>query len=228
MEAKIGFSFCIITDNSDTACRRIIKMVESIRTQNIEEHEILVIGGAGNKFSGDIEGLKKIDFDESIKSGWITKKKNDIAKIAKYENLVIMHDYYVLHREWYSGFKKIAIRFEGCDLCLNPVCLMDGRRDYTDWVTYDHPIYGMHGSLNYHDESNIKNQYFSGGYFVVKKAFFLKNSLNENLVANQQEDVEWSLRIRETANIIFNPYSYVKHNKSHRNQTIDFWEKMVL
>ena len=228
MKVKIGFSFCIITDNSDIACNRITKMIESIRFQNIEEYEILVIGGDGNKLDNSSEDLRKIDFDESIKPGWITKKKNDIAKMAKYDNLVIMHDYYVLHRDWYNGFKKIAIRFEECDLCLNPVYLIDGRRDYTDWVTYDHPVYGMHSSLPYTDESNIKSQYFSGGYFVVKRDFFLKNLLNENLVANQEEDVEWSLRIRQTANIIFNPYSNVRHNKPHRNQTIDFWEKMVL
>ena len=119
-------------------------------------------------------------------------------------------------------------RFKDCDLCLNPVSLIDGRRDFTDWVTLDHPEFGTHSALPYSDESNVKYQYFSGGYFVTKKSFFLENQLNEDLVAGEQEDIEWSQRIRDKANIIFNPYSFVRHNKPHRNIRIDAWDLMVV
>ena len=84
----------------------------------------------------------------------------------------------------------------------------------------------MHRSLPYIDDSSIKYQYFSGGYFVVKKQFFLDNPLNEDLLANQMEDIEWSKRIRDNSNIIFNPFSYVRHNKKHRNQRVDFWNRL--
>ena len=225
---QLDFSFCIITDNSSEACLRIVEVIKSIRNLNIENYEILVIGGEGNKFIGSNKDLKKIDFDETQQRGWITKKKNDIAKIAKYDNLVIMHDYFVFHYNWYQGYLKILDRFENCDLCLNPVQMIDGRREFTDWVTYDHPVYGLHGSVPYVDESNVKHQYFSGGYFVVKKDFFLANPLDEKLLAHQEEDVEWSLRIRDTANVIFNPYSVVRHNKTHRNQKIDVWTRMII
>ena len=226
MKNEINFSFCIITDNSLEACKRISQIISTIREQNIPNYEVIVIGGLGNKFSGNMENVIKVDFDENIKAGWITKKKNKAAKLAKYENLVIMHDYFVLHQTWYQGFLNIKTKFEKCNLCLNPVLMLDGRREYTDWVTLDHPVLGMHRSLPYIDDSSIKYQYFSGGYFVVKKQFFLDNPLNEDLLANQMEDIEWSKRIRDNSNIIFNPFSYVRHNKKHRNQRVDFWSRL--
>ena len=106
--------------------------------------------------------------------------------------------------------------------------MSDGRREFTDWVTYDHPVLGLHRSLPYGDESNIQYQYFSGGYFVVKKQFLLDNPLNEELIANEMEDIEWSTRIRDNSNIIFNSNSFVRHNKEHRNLEIDFWSRIGL
>jgi hypothetical protein len=59
--------------------------------------------------------------------------------------------------------------------------------------------------------------YISGNYFLVKKSFILSNPLNEDLTWGMSEDVEWSLRIRDTAVIKCNGKSIVKHNKIHRD-----------
>lgn len=227
MSKQLDFSFCIVTDNSMEACKRISSMVYTIRALKIPNYEILVIGGSGSKFGGDLQDFTKIDFDESVKRGWITKKKNDIAKIAKYDNLVICHDYFLFHRNWYDGYLKIYEDFVKSNICCNPVYMIDGRREYTDWVTWDHPDHGRQASLNYNDWEQTKHQYISGGYFVTKKEFFMNNPLNENLSSHDGEDVEWSLRIRNQAKIICNPNSYVKHNKKHRNLSVDFWERLV-
>jgi hypothetical protein len=222
----IDYSFCIVTDNSLNACKRIAEIVKSIRGLQIPNYEILVIGGDTNRFVGNFENFQKINFCEKTKNGWITKKKNDVAKLAKYENLVMMHDYFVFHPSWYKGYIAIKDKFENCDLCLNPIIMSDGRRDYTDWVTLDHPTLGMHRSLSYTDEANVKYQYFSGGFFVVKKNFFLNNLMDESLLSHQMEDIEWSKRIRDNSNIIFNANSYVRHNKDHRNLSVDFWSRI--
>ena len=227
---ELDFSFCIITDNSTEACRRISQTVSSIRKLNIPNYEILVIGGEDNKFSGDLSDFRKINFDESSVSGWITKKKNNISKLCKYDNLVMFHDYFVFHKNWYEGYKKIYEDFSQCDVCSNPVFMIDGRREFTDWVTLDHPELGWGSPLNYNDWTQTQYQYISGGYFVVKKQFMLDNPLDERLASHQSEDVEWSKRIRNKAKIICNPYSYVKHNKQHRNLRVtheQVWERMV-
>ena len=226
---NIDFSFCIITDNSVEACYRIAAMINSIRELQIPNYEILIIGGDINRFVGNTQDVVKISFDESIKPGWITKKKNEIAKVAKYDNLVIMHDYFIMHKNWYQGFLKNDIydSFLNCDICCNPIFMIDSRRDYTDWVTWDHPKYGRQRSLNYTDWSCTKYQYISGGYFIIKKHFFLNNPFNENLVSHQAEDVDWSLKIRDKAKIICNYHSYVKHNKKHRNLSVDAYGRMI-
>lgn len=213
----MDFSFCIITDGSDVAKERIKETISSIEALNIPNYEILCIGGDSEFEDITNENFKKFKFNEKIKPIWLTKKKNDIAKLSKYDNLVIFHDYYVFDKEWYNGYLKIKEQFLSCDICSNPILLIDGQRDYVDWVTWDHPVYGKQKSINYENSTMTKYQYISGGYFVVKRNFFINNPLNEELVATQEEDVEWSLRIRDFCKIIFNKNSYVQHNKIHRH-----------
>lgn len=222
----VDFSFCIITDNSIEACARISTIVKTIRNLNIPNYEILIIGGEGSKFSGNMEDIQKYDFNEEEKSRWITKKKNDIVKHCKYQNVVLMHDYFAFHPSWYRNYKKF-FNIHDYDVCCNPILMRNGMREFTDWVTLDHPERGMHVSLPYNDWGCTKWQYISGGYFIVKKDFFLENPLNEDLVAGQGEDVEWSQRIREHAKIICNPSSYVMHIKEHRNEKIHIWSRLL-
>lgn len=224
----IDFSFCIITDNSSEACQRIMNIIESIYRMNIPNYEILVIGGNTNLFVGDLSkyNMRKINFDESLKRAWITKKKNDIAKQCKYENIVMMHDYFVFHSSWYKHYDQF-LKDREYDVCCNPILLIDGRRDYTDWIVWDHPKYPKQSTIPYHEWDKTKWQYISGGYFVVKKQFMIDNPFDENLIAGQEEDVEWSLRIRGKGKIICNPNSYVRHLKQHRNMTIDTWSKLI-
>lgn len=216
----MDFSFCIITDGSDVAKERIKLTINTIESLNIPNYEILCIGGQDTFEDIKNVNFKKFIFDESIKPAWITKKKNEIAKIAKYENLVMFHDYFIFEINWYKSYLEIKNRGISWDISCNPVMMINNQRDYTDWITWDHPVYGKQKSINYHNWTMTKNQYISGGYFLVKKQFMLDNPFNEELVANQEEDVEWSLRVREKANIICNPYAFVKHTKWHRSMTI--------
>ena len=225
-EKEIPFSFCIVTDNSDEAVRRIDEIIDSIRLMRIPEYEILIIGGSGDKITRKGENIKKIDFDESIKPAWLTKKKNEIAKHCKYENIVMLHDYFIFHFSWYFYYKKFLNKYE-YDICCNPILMIDGRRDYTDWLTWDHPTIGQQISLPYSEWQYAKNQYVSGGYFLVKKQFLIDNPFDERLAAGDPEDVEWSLRVRDKAKIICNPYSYCKQTKEHRNLRVDLWDRLL-
>jgi hypothetical protein len=219
----VDFSFCIITDGSPAAQDRILDTIESIQNLQIENYEILCIGGMHefdiSKIDWDmIKNFKRFYFDESVKPGWITKKKNEIARLAKYENLVLFHDYYIFDREWYNGYNRINDQTGGLwHVSSNPVVMINGQRDYTDWVTYDHPKFGIHWTIDYNNWNLTEYQYISGGYFVVKKEFFLENLFDENMIAGQEEDVEWSKRVRTRGTIICNPYSIVRQTKKHRN-----------
>ena len=97
------FTFGIITSGNNF--KNISKIIASIENQSIENYEIIIVGGE-NIFKS--EDVLHYPFDDTLKNGWITKKKNIIISKAKYENIVFMHDYIVFHKNWYKGFLKFG------------------------------------------------------------------------------------------------------------------------
>jgi hypothetical protein len=205
----MNFSFGITTDYSDQ--NRLNEIISSIRSLQIPNYEILIIGGQKPE---DKQDVNHIFFDESQKSGWVTRKKNTLAQAAKYDNVVIFHDYYVFEKDWYKNFLEFG---DDWDVCSNAQYLITGKRHFTDWVVWDSPIFPRYTALNYDDWSHTKYMYQSGGYFIVKKQFMEKCPLNEDMMWGSAEDVEWSLRMREIANWKCNGKSIVTHNKVHRD-----------
>jgi hypothetical protein len=180
---------------------------------NIPEYEILFVGGGD---SSGIEGndIRKIDFDENEKPLWITKKKNILVQNAKYDNVVVMHDYNKFDVDWYTSFKEFGTEW---DICSCPQFLITGMRNPMDWSLWDKPGYGRAWSLDYRDWSQTQYMYISGGFFIVKKHVMIEEPLNEELLWNQEEDVEWSMRVRNKYVMKCNGGAIVRHNKWHRH-----------
>lgn len=209
------WSFIICTHDPNQ--ERVDSSIATILDLQIPNFEIIVIGG--KRQNKNMSNTVFIDFDESI-LGWLTKKKNDAAKIAKYENLCVCHDYFAFDRNWYSGWINTT---EDWNIASNKIKLLNGVRDWSDWISWDHPeIKKTHG-VPYDDKTHTRYQFIAGHYYIVKKDLFLKNPLNESLIQAQQEDVEWSLRVRDNAKIIFNPNSIVRHLKTHRH--LNIWRR---
>lgn len=206
-----GFTFGICTQYADA--RKIQEVISSIDRLYIPHYEILLVGGEKGAFpwitsTGHLRQIASND--------WLPQKKNLIARMAHFENLVLCHDYYVFDFEWYQSYLKFN---EGVmwDICSNPQFLITGQRHFTDWVNWDDPSYPRYYSFGYNDWTHTKYQYISGGYFLVKRDFLRENPLNESLKPGDPEDVEWSLRVREKALMRCNPYAKVYHNKIHRD-----------
>lgn len=206
----MNFSFCITTDYSDI--NRLNEVMESIHDLNIPFYEINVIGGKDSYDDGHY--VSYIYFNENVKSGWITRKKNILANYSKYDNLVYLHDYYVFDSDWYKSFKDFG---DDWDICSNQQLLITGKRHFTDWVTWDDPVFPRYTALPYDEWSRTKHMYVSGGYFLVKKHVAMNNPFNEDLTHGQAEDVEWSLRVRNKCVMKCNGNAIVKHNKVHRD-----------
>ena len=205
----MNITFGITTDYSDM--KRLDEVINSINFLNIPNYEILIIGGKKINSYGVVN---YIEFDESHKSSWITKKKNILVQEAKYDNVVLFHDYFVFNLTWYQNFLKFG---EDWDVCCNEILLANGKRWGGDWLTWDDPIYSKYTPLHYDDWTRTKYMYVAGSYFIVKKQLALKEPLNENLKWGNAEDVEWSLRIRDKCIMKCNGKSSVKHNKIHRD-----------
>ncbi len=171
-----------------------LQTMESILELNIPDAQILIA--------------------DSSFGGWITHKKNAIAKEAKYDTIVMLHDYFTFDKHWYQAVQQFGDKW---DVCCHPQFLIDGNRHFTDWVMWDHPYVPRYTTIEYTNYSHTKHQYISGGFFLVKKQFLLDNPFDETLPVGSAEDVEWSLRIRNTARIACNPAAIVRHNKKHRD-----------
>ena len=198
------WTFGIITGGGQEV--NINKIIDSIENQNIEnnKYEILIIGNCNIERNNTII----IPFDENIKPNWITKKKNLISKLCKFENVVYLHDYVSFEPNWYFNFVNFG---EDWDVCMNCIKNDDGRR-FRDWTLWE-PI-----PLNYNDHTQTKNMYVSGTYFCAKKQFMLKYPLDEKLGWNNCEDLVWSFMIRDFWNYKCNAKSIVKclkHKEDH-------------
>ena len=114
--SSIDFTFGITTGGD--VDERIQTICESIRKEKIPNYEIIIVGDS--KVIGP--DVRIIPFDESVETYEYmgkkhpphAKKKNLIMKEAKYENVILLHDYISLKEGWYNGFLKFGNNFEVC------------------------------------------------------------------------------------------------------------------
>ena len=208
----IQWTFGIVTGFEDY--QRLDEILKSIRALSIPEYEIILIGGGNSEFVVFAEDVRVIDFDESQKPKWITRKKNILVNEAKYDNIVLMHDYHVFDKDWYENFKSFGTDW---DICSCPQYLITGARNPMDWSLWDKPGHGRAWSLNYDDWSQTQYMYISGGFFIVKKHVLQQEPLDESRGWNEEEDVEWSMRVRNKYVMKCNGGSVVRHNKWPRH-----------
>jgi hypothetical protein len=209
-----NFTFAIITDWSDKI--RVDEVVDTIRHRaGMREYEILIIGGNGPYIERRV-ALHQIIKEIPAANEWITTKKNTAAWLAKYSNIVMMHDYFLLDQYWFDGWDEFCENHDW-DIASNPQIMMNGKRHFTDWVLWDHPEIPRYTSIDYWNWSLNNYQYISGGYFLVKRKVMMENPFDSALKPGSPEDVEWSFRVRHKYKMRCNPYSVVKHNKIHRD-----------
>ena len=203
------FTFAISSNYKNIS--GLYEVICSIVSLGIDKYEIVIIGDGPNLYPEIIQ----IPFNETT-PGWITKKKNILAQHAKYENIVLMHDYFIFDIDWYNAYLQFG---DDWDICSNTQQYIDGSRYAFDWVIWDHPTIPRYSQIDKDDWSLVNNMYFSGSYIIAKKDVLLDNPFNETLLWGQEEDVEWSLRVRDRYKIVFNKDAIVKHNKVHYSLT---------
>jgi len=204
------FSFGIITkgDNDEM----LQKIIDSIKKQQIQDYEIIIVGNT--KIKDD--GIIIVPFDEKQKNNWITKKKNLITKYSTKENIVFMHDYIILCDGWKDGWNKITDSFS---VCMNPIINYDNTR-YRDWTllcTHDirNPMIPIpiewNGLIPYTETRMSKWMYISGAYWVAKRSLMIKFPLDETKSWLESEDIIWcDTLLKNNISFSINPHSCVK------------------
>ena len=215
----MNFTFGIITDgNNDSYLNQVIDSIESL---NIPEYEIIVVGNS--KINRNKTFV--IEFDETIKKSWITKKKNLITENAKYDNIVYSHDYIVYESDWYEGYLKYGDNFK---ICMNKILNSDYSR-WRDWVLWPHNSLITDSIVGKNRQCNIpyelihltKYMYISGTYWVAKKDVMKKFPLDETLSWGESEDVSWSMCVRDNYKFSINVNSTVRSLK-YKNLSFNF------
>lgn len=201
--SDMKFTFGIVTKGNTSM---INKAIESIRSQNIPNYEIIVVGGP-NEFVGT--DIKWVPIDDSEIT--FCQKKNCITDNSTGDVLTIMHDYIGLRNDWYNGFVQFGFDW---DICMTRVLDIYERRFY-DWITWDHPTLPRYYPLPYNDNESCKYTFIPGGYWVAKKHVMVQQPLNNLLQWGQSEDIEWTMRVRHFK-YVMNPFSSVIHLKKHR------------
>lgn len=213
-----------IISHKDTGIK-LESVISSIIEHGPLDKEIIIVGN-NKPFMQPSSYLYYVPFDEECKKAWITKKKNIITRMAKYDNIVYMHDYVQLTPNWESGFDEL----EPWDVCMSCIINKNESR-FRDWVAWDDPDLGPAGGrikekwcpngiyrpgslhLAPYNYTQTQYMYVSGAYWVAKKEFMLKYPLNEDLSWGEGEDVEWSYRVRQHWQYKMNTKSKVVLNK---------------
>lgn len=215
--------------------------VESIRKQNVPEYEIILIFNKGNIPHNDPDWthVKYVECD-----GWLPQKKNLFSWYALYDNLVIVHDYYLFDDDWYDGVREFNASVDGKWDIINNFVLRgeDGERG-PDWVinphymkkfldnpdnsdileelsrlypTENHPMYVV--GLSPHEKRLTPLQYVSGGFIMCRKFVLIYNQFDESMKPGESEDLEWFERIKKSRNYahVFNSFSIVYTQKPNK------------
>jgi len=222
------FTFGIITSGGKELL--INEIIDSIEKEKIPNYEIIIVGGTPINRVNSIN----ISFDETIKSGWITKKKNLITTNASFDNIVYLHDYIKLNEGWYDGHLLSGENFK---IRMDKIINFDGTR-FRDWSIWPHngnsmdSLIGRNCLIPYDMDHLSKFQYISGSYWVAKKDVMLEFPLNENLCWGQGEDVQWSKIVRNKYDFNMNSHSSVKIMKPGKdrafNETTNEQNKQLL
>ena len=224
---KITYGICVAPGSYPTdTLASILRETDHYQ----DDFEILLIGENIPDINSNV---RVIDFDESEKSGWITRKKNVLAQEAQYPTLVLMHDYFLLRRGWIYGLLMAVEQNPNWSVMCNRIYNLEGTR-HADWMINpqkmdklivtnperfvpllmgeapheNHPKF-VNG-LPYSVSDLYHIQYVSGGFIVVKRSALLDVPMNENMVWGTPpgEDVEWSERlVANDHRIVYNKYS---------------------
>lgn len=183
----------------------IEEIIQAVHKQKVPHYEIIVCGTYHDR---DEKNFTYIPFKERDDKGWITKKKNLMARIAKYENFFFIHDRIVLDKDWFKGMKKYGNCFEL--LCNRQTLRGEGIRA-GDWLTYGTSTLGSPFAISKLDYKDWDEYIYMGGQLSIwKKSIWEKSPWNETLYWGE-EDVELTFRARDLGFLPrFNPHSSVE------------------
>ncbi|BAZ17113.1 hypothetical protein NIES4071_89910 [Calothrix sp. NIES-4071] len=176
----------------------IDEQIKRIQKLPLKDWEVIICGTYNLPLED--EKVKYINFTENDDKGWITKKKNLIAQAATYENLVILHDRYIIPDDFVEKMEEWGNDFEllGAKQVLYRSPLRIDQVRIQDWMMSPYGVQVDKETkwkfqfffLEYTDWDILA--YIVGGLYIVKKSLMLKIPQNEELFWYFPEDLTFS------------------------------------
>lgn len=179
------YSFVIITDGKEPA--KLDRLIASIAAQHIPTVEVIVV--RDEKHEGRLGHLR-----------------NEGCHQARYYNLIVLDDDMILHPDFYPGILRFE-EHENFDVYSCRILNPDYTR-YWDWKAHED---GKNWLLDYGDDDLRVS--LTGGLTIFSKGVFTNVKWNDEKKINQEEDVDFTHRLRAAGyKIGFNPWSTVTHD----------------
>lgn len=169
------------------------ELINSITDQVIENHEILICGPTPfDETNRQPDSVKILDdyFPSKDIRAPIAFKKNKIISEAKFNNICILHDRYLLPSEWHIKMKDYGNYFDA--LCLKNLN-SEGKRFSVDWMKFGYPVnsrFRLNRALTYNEWH--PDAIIPGGVMIFKKHLIEKNLFDERLFWDELEDMQIS------------------------------------
>ncbi len=184
------WSFGIITNGSKND--KVTSLIQSILEKEIPCYEVIICGPypIPDEFSDvEIIVLDDVLLEEDLRAP-TPAKKNKIVKEAKYNNLCILHDRFILPQNWYSNFERYGNYFDV--LCM-PTIDVHGNRFRVDWMNFNYPITQIKKPNRSIEYSKWTNEVIiQGGIMVAKKNIISEFMFDERLHWEELEDMQLS------------------------------------
>jgi hypothetical protein len=162
------------------------RFCRSVREFGGPDHEILIVGPRHSVYAP----YDPVYIDKSYSTAFsdICVKKNDIVARAQHENICVLHDRYILNKDFFRGFDTFGYDFDFLTIRQHHAsgkiypsyCAMSDGGNLI-WG----PIYEC-GNEN----ETWSRHYLNGGLIVAKRALLRAVPFNELIFHNQAEDVE--------------------------------------
>ena len=122
-------------------------------------------------------------------AGWITRKKNLLANNLCSENIVIVHDRYIVPHDFLERFYEFGADFD----FVSPGQTRDGLR-FPDWTATSTEWDSSRTYLLPYNASS-RSIYINGGAVIAKRHVLVRSGWNELLFWDQCEDIELTRRL---------------------------------
>lgn len=166
----------------------VIKFLESIRKNEPQKSQIIISGPKKDIYDEyDVEYLDLSNYRDS-EYAEISKKKNDIAKMATGANIAIVHDRYYLQDNFFKDFEEYGYDFDF--LAIKQISETTENEVPSYCYTYNKALEHTHVGYNACFSQLLDTQYVNGGIIVAKTKTLQKIKFCSLIFWNQKEDVE--------------------------------------